>query len=142
MPDLKSPRVAQREAGRQRQLPRGLPVIAVIAVAVIAFLAGGSGGSYENKLIQVEKNDNASYLPGSAESTQGLNEWEKFLKVENLPGFMIFQRDGGLTAADRDAAGKLGSGLAATSGVDTAAAAAPAQFSADNSTASVFVPLI
>ena len=92
----------------KRQLPRGLPVFAVVAVAILAFLAGASGGSYQGKLVEVQKNDNASYLPGSAESTKVLAESGKFNTVENVPGFMVFHRASGLTAEDRAAAAQGG----------------------------------
>lgn len=74
MADVKTSQAADRPDRKQRQLPRGFPVFAVIAVAILAFLAGGAGGSYQGKLAEVEKNDNASYLPGSAESTKVLAE--------------------------------------------------------------------
>jgi RND superfamily putative drug exporter len=142
MTDLKSPRVARGEPGRQRQLPRGLPVFAVIAVAIIAFMAGGAGGSYQSKLMEVQKNDNASYLPGSAESTKVLNESVKFNSVENVPGFVVFHRAPGLTDADRAAATKFGASVGSVAGVDKAAAITTPQFSADGTAGAVYVPLV
>ncbi|MEO7262354.1 MAG: hypothetical protein ABI047_14030 [Jatrophihabitantaceae bacterium] len=89
MTDVKTPPESPA-ATKRRQLPWGLPIFAILAVAILAFLAGGAGGSYQGKMAEVEKNDNASYLPGSAESTKVLAESGKFNKVENVPGFMIF----------------------------------------------------
>jgi RND superfamily putative drug exporter len=140
MTDLRNP--AETPApSRRRQLPRGLPVFAIIAVAILAFLAGGAGGSYQGKLAEVEKNDNASYLPGSAESTKVLAESSKFNKVENVPGFMIFHRPAGLTTADRAAASKAAELVARTPGVDTNALAPP-QTSSDGTTIALFAPLV
>ena len=103
MTDLSTSRETSPAAAKKRQLPRGLPVFSVLTVAILAFLAGGVGGSYQGKLAEVQKNDNASYLPGSAESTKVLAESTKFNKIANVPGFMIFHRSSGLTADDRAA---------------------------------------
>ncbi len=67
-------------------------------LAVVAFLLGGIGGSFEGKLSDVQKNDNSAFLPSSAESTKVANESDKFITVQNIPGFLVYQRAGGLTA--------------------------------------------
>src|ERR1700712_6122718 len=87
----------------KRRLPRGFPFFAIIAVAVLALLAGLSGGAYQGKLSEVQKNDNSAYLPGSAESTQASNQAEKFNTSQSIPGFMVVHRDSGLTTADKGA---------------------------------------
>ncbi len=53
--------------GRTRR-PR--VVYAFVLLALALFFLGGIGGSYQGKLGSVQKNDNAAYLPGSAESTK------------------------------------------------------------------------
>ena len=70
MTDVRTPPEATPASGKQRQLPRGLPVFAVIAVRDLAFLAGGAAAPTRASCRDVEKNDNASFLPGSAESTK------------------------------------------------------------------------
>jgi RND superfamily putative drug exporter len=132
--------VAEREqpAGRPR---RGWPFFAIIAVAVIAFLAGGAGGSYEGKLSSVQKNDSASYLPASAESTKASDEAAKFMTIESIPGFVVFQRPSGLTAQDKQAVQKAFTAIGGISGVDKQALTAP-EFSADNTAASLYAPLV
>jgi RND superfamily putative drug exporter len=87
----------QTEASRR---PRIVWVFA--ALAVIFFLVGGAGGSYEGRLADVQKNENSSFLPGSADSTKVANEQEKFSKIQSIPGFVVYERDGGLTAADKN----------------------------------------
>ena len=141
MTDVKTPPEANAKASKKRQLPRGLPVFTVVAVAILAFLAGGSGSSYQAKLVEVQKNDNASYLPGSAESTKVLNESRKFNKVENVPGFMVFHRASGLTSEDRAAVTKAAGTIAATPGVATDALI-PQQVSSDGTTIALFTPLV
>ena len=141
MTDVKTPPEANPAAAKKRQLPRGFPVFAVVAVAILAFLAGFSGGSFQDKLTGLEKNDNASYLPGSAESTKVLAEMGKFNKVENVPGFMVFHRPSGLTAEDRAFADRAADIVAKAPGVDTDALAPP-QVSSDGTTVAVSTPLV
>ncbi len=124
-----------------RRLPRGFPFFAIIAVAVLALLAGGAGGAYQGKLSEVQKNDNSSYLPASAESTQASNEAQRFNTAQSIPGFLVFHRDSGLTAADKAFVASFYAQLPTLTGVDTQAVTAPT-FSADGTTASVYAPLI
>ncbi len=124
--------------GRSR---RSRPVLAVALVALIVFLAGGAGGSYQGKLSQVQKNDNASYLPGSAESTKVADFAARFSSVETLPGFVLFHRAGGLTSGDRAAIAAVGPKILALSDV-ASDQAIPVEFSRDQATASLYVPLV
>ncbi|MFF0815148.1 MMPL family transporter [Rhodococcus sp. NPDC003318] len=120
---------------------RGWPVGVVLLLAVFAFLAGGLGGSYQSKLTEVQKNDNAAFLPESAESTEAANEAARFVTVETIPGFVVFHRDGPLTDADRAAIAEAAKAVAAVDGVD-ATAMTPTQYSADGTTAAQYVPLV
>ncbi len=131
---------SHRLHGRPR-LPRGIPFFAIIGVAVLVLLAGGAGGAYQGKLSEVQKNDNSSYLPASAESTEATNESAKFNTSQSIPGFLVFHRDAGLTGADRTAVAAVFSTVSTLKGVDTRAATPPT-FSKDNTTASIYVPLI
>ena len=133
--------VAARPTGQPRPQRRGWPVFTVVAVGIVVFLLGGFGGSYQGKLSEVQRNDNAAFLPGSAESTQAGAEADLFVPVRDLPGFVVFQRDSGLTEQDRADIVAAQAAVAKVPGVD-AAAVLPPQFSADNTTASLFVPLI
>lgn len=54
------------------------------------------------KLTDAQDNDAASWLPGSAESTQVLEVSENF-RPEQIPAIVVHARDGGLTAQDRAA---------------------------------------
>ncbi|SDO62876.1 putative drug exporter of the RND superfamily [Nakamurella panacisegetis] len=124
-----------------RRLPRGFPFFGIIAVAVLAFLAGGFGGSYQGKLSSVSKSDNSSYLPASAESTQAGNEAAKFSTSQSLPGFLVFQRESGLTAADKAAIATVFGKVATAKGVD-AQAVTPVVYAKDGTAASIYAPLI
>ncbi|GAA0672530.1 MMPL family transporter [Streptomyces thermocarboxydovorans] len=56
---------------------------------------------FAQKLTDAQDNDAASWLPGSAESTQVLEISEDF-RPEQIPAIVIYARDSGLTAADRE----------------------------------------
>ncbi|WP_309094797.1 MMPL family transporter [Streptomyces sp.] len=65
---------------------------------VVLFVAA----PFAMKLADAQDNDAASWLPGSAESTQVLQASEDF-RPEQIPAIVIYARDGGLTAQDRAA---------------------------------------
>ncbi len=55
---------------------------------------------FAQKLTDAQDNDAASWLPGSAESTQVLHLSEDF-RPEQIPAIVVYARGSGLTAADR-----------------------------------------
>ncbi|MCX5266773.1 MMPL family transporter [Streptomyces sp. NBC_00199] len=57
---------------------------------------------FAQKLAEAQDNDAASWLPGSAESTQVL-EISKDFRPEQIPAVVVYARDGGLTVQDRAA---------------------------------------
>jgi putative drug exporter of the RND superfamily len=57
-------------------------------------------GSLAGKLQGAEKNDASSYLPGSAESTQELNEQAAFQSKNYNPALVVYVRGSGITQAD------------------------------------------
>ncbi|GAA4547165.1 MMPL family transporter [Streptomyces collinus] len=63
---------------------------------VVLFIAA----PFAMKLTDAQDNDAASWLPGSAESTQVLEISEDF-RPEQIPAVVIYARDSGLTAQDR-----------------------------------------
>jgi RND superfamily putative drug exporter len=70
-------------------------LIVAFWILVVAALGGLAG-----KLQGAEKNDASSYLPGSAESTQELNEQAAFQSKNYNPALVVYVRDSGVTAAD------------------------------------------
>ena len=71
----------------------------VLVVWVIAFAALMPLGS---KLADETKDDTASYLPQSAESTEVVEILDReFSAGETTIGLIVYQREGGLTAADK-----------------------------------------
>jgi RND superfamily putative drug exporter len=96
----------ESRAGRSRGVWRWLlPVL-----AILAWLAVGGGLSpLSAKTSDVQKNDNMSYLPQSAESTKVQEQLIRFTKTQSNAGIVIYTRAGGLTDADRQKiAGDLG----------------------------------
>ena len=59
------------------------------------------GTQVPKKFTDAQKNDAASFLPGSVESTKALDEVKRLTGGENAPMVVVFRRDGGLTAADQ-----------------------------------------
>jgi RND superfamily putative drug exporter len=78
---------------------------------VILFLAAPLAG----KLTGVEKNDNSAWLPGGAESTQVADLQKQFVPDDIVPAVIVYERPGGITAADQ---AKAVADVKAISGVD------------------------
>jgi RND superfamily putative drug exporter len=65
-----------------------------VVVLVIAF-------PLSSRLTGAEKNDASAWLPANAESTKVLDVQAHFQSPNIFPGVVVYQRDSGLTAADR-----------------------------------------
>ncbi len=64
-------------------------------------MVGGVGAPLVGRLSEVQKNDNSSFLPKSAESTEVAATAARFSASRSLPYFVVIVRPGGLTDADR-----------------------------------------
>jgi RND superfamily putative drug exporter len=110
----------------------------VLTLAWIA--AAGIGGPYFGRIDEVATNDQASYLPNSAESTHVQKRLTDFYGSDTIPAIVVAERAGGLTAEDRtwlDAQSRnLPKQVPAIPG-----AVSPAIVSADGEAAQIFVPL-
>jgi RND superfamily putative drug exporter len=137
-PDDKQPDHGAPEPARRR---RPKVVYAFGVVAVILFLIGAMGGSYQGKLSKVQKNDSAEYLPNSAESTKVDSASQRFRSVLTIPGFIVYQRNSGLTAADKAKITADATTFATLKGVAGDQVAAPT-FATSGTTANISVPLI
>ncbi|WP_435228229.1 MMPL family transporter [Streptomyces sp. Tue6028] len=74
---------------RSKWLIVGLWLVVLVVAAPLA-----------SKLTDAQDNDAASWLPGSAESTQVLDASNRF-RPEQIPAVVVYARDGGLTDRDR-----------------------------------------
>jgi RND superfamily putative drug exporter len=108
----------------------------VIVWLVIAGVAGPIGG----KLSTVVKNDQASYLPGNAESTRVLADVGRLPSGQTLPAVLIAARASGVGAADRAAVASMSTRITATVLHLHGPASAPVA-SRDGRALLVFVPL-
>ena len=88
----------------------------------------------------MQKNDNASFLPKSTESTRVLNEFLRFTGQESLPTIVVFERAGGLTAADKQAIAGYAADLEDVEHVDPAGVTPPS-YSSDGTAARIVVPV-
>ncbi|WP_024875575.1 MMPL family transporter [Saccharomonospora piscinae] len=73
----------------------------VPALLIVAWLAVGSlGGPYAGQLSSVAENDNSSFLPASAESTEVAELERRFATSDEVPAIVVAERAGGVTEAD------------------------------------------
>ncbi len=73
----------------------------VFAVWFVAIFVAAGPANLPGKFEDAESNEATSYLPGDAESTAALKATESLQKGELAPAVIVFRRDSGLTAADR-----------------------------------------
>jgi len=129
-------RIAPEEPPRPR---RGWGFYTIGGLAIVLFLLAMAGGAYQGKLTKVEKNDSASYLPGSAESTKVSNQISQFNPIQVIPGFVVYHRPAGLTEADK---AKITGDVAAYKQISGVAADQVGTPIFKTDVASVYVPLI
>jgi len=71
-------------------------------LALVWLVASAAAGSVSSKFQAAQKNDPASYLPGSAESSRALTQIRRISGGDELtPAVIVFHRAGGLGHADR-----------------------------------------
>src|SRR4051794_41443117 len=81
----------------------------VVVLAVAGPLAG--------KLSGVEKNDNSAWLPSGAEATQVAALQKQFAPDDIAPAVIVYERTGGITAADQAKAAADAKAFASVPGV-------------------------
>jgi len=84
-------------------LPAGRLAKWLVALAWLAIVVGIIGTNLPGKFADAEKNESTSFLPGDAESTKALEVTERLQGGEKAPTVIVYRRDGGLTAQDREA---------------------------------------
>ncbi|MGB9377620.1 MAG: MMPL family transporter [Mycobacteriales bacterium] len=91
--------------------------LAVLGVVALWLIIGGVTGPLSAKLTGVQKNDNASYLPASAESTKALELQKKFQRQDVLPAIIVYERRNGTTPADTAKASADAGAIAGLTGI-------------------------
>ncbi len=90
-------------AERRPDVPRRRWVLPAILVFLWLFL-GGPLGSFQGQLASVAENDNAAFLPTTAESTK-VNELQpRFAEAATIPVIVLYERVSGITQEDISAA--------------------------------------
>jgi RND superfamily putative drug exporter len=110
-------------------------VVLVVALFVVMPVAGTLSG----KLSSVTENDQAAFLPDSAESTKSLELETRFAGDQDIPALIVWERTGGLTDADLAAVAEARTRLTEVKGV--AGPASEPIPSEDGQAVQVVVPL-
>lgn len=84
-------------AGRPRRL-----LLAALAVILVWLAVGAVGGPATGRLSEVQKNDNASFLPTDSESTAVLNAVNRFSDEEEIPLIVVVEQRDGSELDERD----------------------------------------
>lgn len=96
---------------------RWLRIVLPAAVIIIWLLAAGLGGPTFGKLSSVSSNDQASFLPSDAESTQ-VSQWQaKFRDTESIPAVVVLESEDGIPRSELPQYAGLGEEMAAVEGV-------------------------
>lgn len=83
---------------------RWLVRLFALLVVLVWFGISGVGGPLVGRLSEVQKNDNASFLPAQAESTEVMNEVARFSESEALPFILVMEGKGAVTPQQQQAA--------------------------------------
>jgi len=88
-------------AGRLASVPCGRVskwIVLALWIIAVAVSFGPAG-----KLTGAQENDAVSWLPGNAESTEVLEQTARFSSPDEIPVVLVYERPGGITAADQQA---------------------------------------
>ncbi|KOU93813.1 MMPL family transporter [Streptomyces virginiae] len=123
-----------------RNAPRWARWIVPLALLLVWLGIGGTLGPYAGKLREVATNDQAAFLPRSAESTKVLEARKAFEGAQSVPAIVVWTADGTrVTAGQQQAAARAVGGLAGRPGVT--GPPSPAVVSADGLAVQAVVPL-
>lgn len=111
-----------------------------MALVGVWLAVGGAGGIAFGEISDVAKNDQAEFLPASAEATKVQQLQEGFRDADLIPGIVVYERVGGLTDADQRVIDQQRDAIANIDGVSSGDVS-PALLSDDGAAAEVFVPL-
>src|SRR6185503_10093880 len=92
------------KTGRAADAPRTVKRLRWLlpaAIILVWLVVGGPLASLSSKTSEVQQNDNAAFLPASAESTEVLDLNKRFVSTESSPAIVVYARDSGLTDADK-----------------------------------------
>jgi len=128
------------EGAPSTKVPKWLRVLIPFALIGIWLGVGGAGGIAFGQISSVATNDQAEFLPASAEATKVQKLQEGFRGETLIPGIVVYERVGGLSAADQKLIDRQRDAIAGIEGVSSADVS-PALVSDDGAAAEIFVPL-
>ena len=111
-------------------------LVTPIALILCWLLAGGIGGPFFGKVSEVARNDQASFLPTSAEATVVGQRYRDFVGNDQIPAIAVFTGESPLTETQKQAVAALGQDLGSVEGV---VAVSPPITSEDSLAVQVFV---
>lgn len=111
-----------------------------IGIVLVWVVFGGLGGSFAQRFQNIQKNEEASFLPGSSESVKELTLAKHFPSGERFTAVTVVRRDGGLVPGDLAAIARVRASLAAAPPV-TGSHAVLVRVSPDRTTALLIVNL-
>ncbi|GHG54317.1 membrane protein [Sinomonas cellulolyticus] len=120
--------------------------VAPLLLVIVWVGVAGIGGPTFGKLSSVSSNDQATFLPANAESTEVRAWQEKFTSTKAIPAIVVVEKDAALSKDDLAAIAPLASKLAAVEGVAPAPAGARSSVagpipSSDGQAAEFIVPI-
>jgi RND superfamily putative drug exporter len=98
-------------------------ILAPLAIIVIWFAVAGVGGPIFGKISNVSKNDQASFLPASAESTKAQTIQQKFYGTDTIPAIVIVESQTARQPKELGSLTSLATKLKDVSGVASTSAA-------------------
>nr|WP_030959907.1 MMPL family transporter [Streptomyces sp. NRRL S-378] len=123
-----------------RNAPRWARWIVPLVLLLVWLGIGGTLGPYAGKLGEVATNDQAAFLPRSAESTKVLEARKAFEGAQSVPAVVVWTANGApVTAGQQEAAARAVGDLAGRPGIT--APPSPAVVSADGLAVQSVVPL-
>jgi len=108
----------ESNAAPRRSL-RPLAILAAVLVFAAWVAVAAFGGPTFGTISKVTNNDQASYLPASAESTKVQSLQKSFFGSDSVPATVLFVRDGGLDPTDPAKVSVLAQRLRTISGITT-----------------------
>ena len=111
-------------------------LVTPIALILCWLLAGGIGGPFFGKVSEVARNDQANFLPTSAEATVVGQRYRDFVGNDQIPAIAVFTGENPLTEPQKQAVAALGQDLGSVEGV---VAVSPPITSEDSLAVQVFV---
>ena len=111
-------------------------VLTPIALILVWLLVGGIGGPYFGRIGEVARNDQASFLPTTAEATVVGQRYRDFVGNDQVPAIVVFTGEQALTDSQRSVLAATAQDLRSLYGVSTVSAPIGSE---DGQAAQVFV---